>query len=631
MDKTIINGQGSILIVSPKTDECCICFSLNNVLYLFSGYESVHLSITNVTKDLITKYSLQNDLIQSPCRSHYFCVNCLIRHVTDYENHPINAENSSVFCPYPFATCQTSIGFRHVIEASWIQQVLSTDEFARFSSHISQYRFPGFEVVRCPGTIFCSSSHSFLPCNSEILVDINDIQNTRKGELIIYCDQNINCSWSFCFHCKQRARFNRTCDSCLLSSEHTDRHAFNMYFVKSQHQWSNSISSEFVKQGETNEFESPSNEVRQVLEQYPDDFLYRNHEITVEIAVDQVQRIIDDIFTYFTCPICHVPLLKTERCNAISHHSIERCFSCGRIGEKYRGLGDHWNTLGIQGCYRFPRDMYLRTRVPDFVCEETICHSHELGECTEPSHLNGIKSMEKDRVKNLIYHTVKSLLPKIKYEVLDSLYDRFENGNYYDLLPYAFTFMLLEQFPSRLSDCSETIVYEQLFLETPDVLIGSDKKVILDMDTVLRFRRTEVISSQPRDPDVSAWRQLNSIFQFPRLPIPPPPPALLRINIDVPNVTQQELPEISIVIDDDRSESLEENSHLNISDYQSINIDSSDGSYNYDNDIEDNSDVDLTSTERHIEAMMLNFINNFTFEESTNESSTDNDTSFEDV
>ena len=173
----------------------------------------------------------------------------------------------------------------------------------------------------------------------------------------------------------------------------------------------------------------------------------------------------------------------------MAHHSIERCYVCGRIGYKIKGLGDHWNNYGCNGCYRFDNDAMVSIYVPEYHCNEMFCHNHEKGECTIPDHSIGIEKLILLRKRSCVFHNILSLLPTVRFEVYDQLYDKYkDNHDYLNLLPFKQTFLILEKFKERSRDCVEEIVYEQLKINFPKF---THKNEIVDVDVYMKDYRIE--------------------------------------------------------------------------------------------------------------------------------------------
>lgn len=454
--------------------ECCICFVEKEILFINdenTPNDFVILSVNTIKKTFFENNIIPDDvLIESSCKTHYFCVSCIKRIITNYESHPINADNSVMYCPYPFEECVNSIGFRYIIEDRCIEELLTPDEFTEYTNYTNQYMFPGFELVKCVGKKFDYMTQSFKGCSAEILVSIDDIKKTPKGQLIVSCDQNEECLKSFCYHCKEVTYLTKKCETCTFVNENQNPEAYNKYFNKSK------INDNDTLKATDDEDVFDTNRI-----EFPDNFLLKNKEITVEIALEQLLEIIENPFSYMLCCICKTPMYKTEKCNALSHHKIERCFGCGRIGEKYIGLGEHWSSTGVGGCPRFMYDSYIIHSLKEFICRENECYSHDIGECTIEEHQNGIKKYNEDRIKSIVLHSIQSLLPDIRFIVYDKLFEKLkEIDDNLRFLPYKQTFKLLEKYPMRSCDYNEEIIYNQLGLESPEICLDGDKNKVLD-------------------------------------------------------------------------------------------------------------------------------------------------------
>jgi hypothetical protein len=387
-------------------------------------------------------------ILPFPC-GHEICMNCLRRRLNDYSNHPINHQHSHMQCEYPFDSCSSYLKHEHV------QKVLDEDDYIQYYTHAMKYEFPGFKKVICPGKMWGTFGSSDISqfvrkdCKSTILVDINMIKECEVGDLIIRCD-NLSCYGNFCYHCRENVSFfQESCIDCKVRNENTNPMAFNYFFNT-----------------DTDTDTDTDTAVADVGTDVGELVLYRNHQITFQIATSQLLNLISDINSFYICPICKIPMTKTERCNGISHHDIERCFVCGRIGQSIRGLGNHWSTTGIGGCYRFFSDSY--TEAFEYNCVENLCHNHEIGECKDPDHQFALAQLEMDRKRAFVLHAINSLLPDLRFRVLDYLYNYYiqssENNALFNIfyLPEKSTLELLAKYPERYNDYSEKIVLEQI-------------------------------------------------------------------------------------------------------------------------------------------------------------------------
>jgi hypothetical protein len=411
---------------------CCVCFA--NKRFLSTSGSSTPMSLGDVDLELFPGRVLPNDLLfQSSCKKHFICVECLGKIVHNYDNHPINNTNSHVYCPYPFEDCVTSIGSRNIFVHSAIQKLCKTDdEWTRYITHANQYAFPGQNMLKCPST----------SCGCFILVDHQEIQNSQRGYLIIECTQNESCLKRFCYHCKQELSFiHDTCNDCVVLYENESPNSYNYYYNKS------------------NDAE---------LSHFEDEYLYLNKDLTVDIATSQIASVILDFNNHMICCICKMSVYKTEKCNGMSHHNLERCYACGRIGQKIRGLHEHWSATGVNGCFRFDTDSFVQQRVPLFMCCEDTCTNHDKGDCVTPHHQEGISKLAKTRKQACVYHMFKSLPPPLSLQVYDNVYNKYANvPTFIEYLPYKQTLILVHQFKMRYKDYTEEIVYEQLGCKFP--------------------------------------------------------------------------------------------------------------------------------------------------------------------
>lgn len=369
-----------------------------------------------------------NLILPFPCNKHDICMECLRRILNDYSNHPINIHNSHVQCQYPFAICEERLEHHHV------KKILSEEQFLTYYKHADKYEFPGYKKIKCPGKYWINQNSAFTDCFSTILVNVSDIKKKEVGDLIMKCDTNISCLGKFCYHCNRAlSYFQDSCLDCKMKNENTNPNSYNYFF-----------NTPLAENESENDF-----------------LLYKNEEITFDIAVSQLKMLIKDINSFYICPVCKIPMTKTEKCNGLSHHDIERCFVCGRIGQPIRGLSNHWDENGIGGCYRFYSDSYPILRFK-YDCLENLCHNHEIGECSIKEHQFPLIQLEIDRKRAFILHAINSLLPDIRFKVFDHLLEYYKDSMDIYYLPERETLDLLVNHPERYLDYSEEIVHEQI-------------------------------------------------------------------------------------------------------------------------------------------------------------------------
>jgi len=459
-----IEKEDEIYYFKENDKCCCICF--DNKVILASKKDDKELSLNDID---ITKFEnniIPNEiLILSCCNEHYICIDCLRKLVNNYESHPINENNSHVYCPYPFEECKNKMELKNIFNHSDIEKIFKTEkEKNDYRLHYNHYIFPGYTIIKCPMEILGNNI-----CNADILIENEILKTKGKGEIVLECNQNNWCLKRFCFTCKKIIPYYQSnCNDCIIAYENESPHMYNYYLNKKMLLTDGNIS-----EGNENTY----------LES---EYLYINREITQEIAIEQIIELIENVNSYMICPICKISLYKTEKCNGLSHHNIERCYACGGIGYKLKGLGDHWMHDGVYGCYRFDTDSYVKENLNNYKCLDNICTDHEIGDCAEPTHKQGIIDMFISRKKAYIYHIFKSLLKDIRYEVYDAIYDKYKNEEkeeIIEILPYKQTFKILEVAKHRIKDYTEDIVYKCLKLKNPKLIESfKDKKFYINYE-----------------------------------------------------------------------------------------------------------------------------------------------------
>lgn len=414
--------------------DCCICFNNQNLPILVENKynfdtktsENNEISIIDFKKAWEIEFDI---LLLSSCKEHYFCKKCLRILALDFENHIINEKKALMYCVYPFKDCS-----ENYIDNSHIKNILTDSEFKSFMNHANQYRFIGFEIIKCPMVMLFNQSI----CGAEILVDLDEIKTKTVGNLIVECNQNNYCCRKFCYHCRTKVyNYSSNCNLCSLKTEHENPEARNHHFNK--------------------EIKKSESENEDGIDYF--ECMYLNKELTTEIIFEQLDQLLLDIFTWMICPICKFSIYKTEKCNGLMHHRCERCYACGRIGEK-TGLINHWCGYGKNGCPRYDSESYYIDRFPDdkLRCIENECFNHSIGECKRPEHLEYINFMYDDKLKAYIFHAVKSLSNKLRIETLDYLYQSYPDKLY--LFPSKTTFEILETDVEYYKCYSEDIIIE---------------------------------------------------------------------------------------------------------------------------------------------------------------------------
>ena len=448
---------GEFIYDSSCDKSCCVCFSDSEYIKYINKQtnEEYILSLADISRDtFVNNFIPDHLLLLSCCKIHYICTTCIRKIVNNYENHPINEDNSHLCCPFPFSDCITDIGFKNVFDHNHIKKLLSDQEWSNYINYAERYVFPGYTILKCP-IQYVATNGTRTTCNSDILIENEQIKTLGMGELIVQCDQNEMCLRRFCYNCTSTINYSETlCYDCKMTYENENPNVYNYYFNKN---YNNPIT-----QG-SGIITTISN-----LEYDESSYLFKNYEITEDIAVEQLLQLIKDVNTFIICPICKNSLYKTEKCNGLSHHNLERCYACSRIGFNVKGLGDHWNTNGIGGCYRFDHESFVKKYAPHYICNDNICNNHDKGDCTIQEHQDGIQMLEKIRKKAYVYHVLKSLLPNIRFNVYDKLYESTSNTpTLLELLPFKQSLVLLTKFKKHNRDYSEDILYQELECENP--------------------------------------------------------------------------------------------------------------------------------------------------------------------
>ena len=503
-------SQSSFVLKRDLNKSCCVCFD-DEYYHIHNEHTDTVLSLADIEPDFFTTGVIPNNLlILSCCGVHYICIGCIHRSINNYENHPINDVNSHFACPYPFAECVTSIGFKNVFNHNLIKKICNEQEWVNYNIHAERYAFPGFTIIKCP-VYYYEHGHRVL-CNTEILLENVEIRNTPIGNYIVACSQNPKCLKRFCFNCKQTVSYYQdVCYECKTTYENENPNVFNYFLNKN----TNTELSTIIDIDTSPEWERTGEGGEGGVNYQETSYLYINNQITVEIAVKQITDMIHNIDLFFICPICKISLYKTERCNGLSHHNIERCYACGRIGFQTKGLGDHWNTSGVGGCYRFNHDIYVKTTIPNYMCNDNSCSNHELGDCTIPEHQAGIHELETLRKRSYVYHTIKSLLPSIRFSVYDALY---ADTQLREMLPYKQTLVMIADYKTHNKDYSEHVVYQGLncihpqetghFTERNHFISATDYISLYTIPRQHNPQVTTITTNISYDPELATWRRL---------------------------------------------------------------------------------------------------------------------------
>ena len=299
--------------------------------------------------------------ITQPCMmdTHRICISCITKIV---KSIPISETNPDLCCQYPFSECE------YIYPKSFLRNVLK-ERYIIYKIAKDVYTYNDFCTMYCPS---CSN----------LLIFEDELQEESVYECI-YCFKK------HCYTCQKQ-------NSCELSScvycdgfYNTNPNSKNNFFYKKIKDRANLS-----------------------------DYFLRNFEITPEIACEQIVEKTKTMTV--ECPVCTASVFRTEQCNGLTHCHVEICFSCGeftKIGEK---LKDHWSARG-HGCPRWETDPVYKKYIPNYCCQEGVCYSHGLGDCIDSNHEKGKQDLNEFKKKQYVYHSLKSLLPRIRYSVINIL------------------------------------------------------------------------------------------------------------------------------------------------------------------------------------------------------------------
>jgi hypothetical protein len=149
--------------------------------------------------------------------------------------------------------------------------------------------------------------------------------------------------------------------------------------------------------------------------------LLRNREITEEVALEQIERVLSMDRVAQPCYRCGVPLLKSTECNALSHCGVQKCYMCGRNALAGGHLeADHWDAHGNVGCPRYDHHAYWRNMKRPFVCAEGRCYN-DTTECRVAAHRAGIEAMHTERRVWHVWAMLRSLSTLLRERLIDRL------------------------------------------------------------------------------------------------------------------------------------------------------------------------------------------------------------------
>ena len=228
-----------------------------------------------------------NTLFKGPCDKHYICKECLKKIVLNFENNPINDNSSFVYCSYYNLNCYDELTFLpYYYSHNDIKKILTEEEYTLYINYASRYEFPGYEEIICP---------NFL-CKNKLYVHEEELNQCDYYNAILYCYSG--CNTNFCYYCREELlSFENYCKDCYKFGHRENPNCLNYYIIKNNRQ--NIISER--------------------------DYLYKQKEITVEIALDYILNIINSNYENILsidCPICLNKFYKSEQCASLKHCGI---------------------------------------------------------------------------------------------------------------------------------------------------------------------------------------------------------------------------------------------------------------------------------------------------------------------
>jgi hypothetical protein len=272
---------------------------------------------------------------------------------------PISEIKPEINCQYPFGDCDA------VYSSSVVKSILK-DKYPVYRKARDRYTYVDCDVEYCPG------------CSKILVFDDGNDGGVYR------CP---SCENSYCMTCSEQTQFSY----CIKCNGFVDQNpnSYNTFFYK------------------------------KINRKDISDYLIRTCDINPDTAVEQLVSKIEN--NAVCCPVCETLLYRTEQCNSLKHCHVEICSSCGEFSDIGSGLGDHWSARGINGCCRWETDPAYAHIIPKYLCRDSVCYSHNSGECKRGDHLEGRNEMELFKKKQYIYHSLKSLIPRIRYKVVEKI------------------------------------------------------------------------------------------------------------------------------------------------------------------------------------------------------------------
>nr|UMO78920.1 hypothetical protein [Pandoravirus belohorizontensis] len=368
-------------------------------------------------------------IVVNPCRTpdHAVCVGCMRAVLLNRGRPPVGVARAAVGCVS--LDGESRCASTAYPEAHPFAVVLDGDEAAHLTSLYDRHRFPGMEVVVCPLHVVVDRPVpagrrrgprvEVLPCGAECIVEHTRVAAAARGHLPVACTQNARCAGTFCYHCRSRLPAGAArCGRCTHVAEQDNPEGVNRYFYRPGLMAPAGLTG---KAGGGATDQPRQQQQQQTAGGGTDGHLLRNREVTEEVAIDQIERMLAMDRVAQPCYRCGVPLLKSTECNALSHCGVQKCYMCGRNALAGGHLEpEHWDAHGATGCPRYDHHAYWRSMKNPFVCAEGRCYS-DAKECAVAAHRAGIEAMHAERRVWHAWGMLRSLAAPLCERVLSKL------------------------------------------------------------------------------------------------------------------------------------------------------------------------------------------------------------------
>lgn len=372
-------------------------------------------------------------LVANPCRldTHLICVGCVRTMLLNTERPPVHFGRATVGCLS--IDGETRCPRTDYPEAQCFAPLLERDELRHLALLYDRHRFVGMEIVPCPQNYVTEewdrtqqrTQIVIKPCGAQCVVEHDRAVAAPRGHLPVMCTQNALCRALFCYHCRMRMPLQSTvCFRCTEVCGRDNPDALNHHFCHPALlaaqvspppreapiptvNWGQkptptvpatattvAVDDKPRRAAATAQAAATLHRIRYGT---PDSHLVTNREVTLDMALDQIERVLGAERVAQPCFRCGVPLIKSTQCNTLTHCGVQKCFMCGRNSVAGAHLeAHHWDPSGRAGCPRFDTNPYWQSINPPFVCVEGHCYS-DTNECAVAGHRRGLDAMHHER------------------------------------------------------------------------------------------------------------------------------------------------------------------------------------------------------------------------------------------